>query len=63
VLAWQGILATQELSKSPNAKVVVIGSGKSACRLFGKRVSMKRLLLPILSLGLLAYALVPSGSL
>ncbi|MFZ0478836.1 MAG: prohibitin family protein [Terriglobales bacterium] len=29
VLAWQGILATQELSKSPNAKVVVIGSGKS----------------------------------
>ncbi|MGO8792958.1 MAG: prohibitin family protein [Terriglobia bacterium] len=29
VLTWQGILATQELSKSPNAKVVVIGSGKS----------------------------------
>ena len=29
VLAWQGIQATQELSKSPNAKVVVIGSGKS----------------------------------
>jgi len=28
VLAWQGILATQELAKSPNAKVVVIGSGK-----------------------------------
>jgi regulator of protease activity HflC (stomatin/prohibitin superfamily) len=27
VLAWHGILATQELSKSPNAKVVVIGSG------------------------------------
>jgi regulator of protease activity HflC (stomatin/prohibitin superfamily) len=29
VLAWHGILATQELAKSPNAKVVVIGSGKS----------------------------------
>lgn len=29
VLAWQGILATQELSKSPNSKVVVIGGGKS----------------------------------
>jgi len=29
VLAWQGILATEQLSKSPNAKVVVIGSGKS----------------------------------
>jgi regulator of protease activity HflC (stomatin/prohibitin superfamily) len=29
VLAWQGILATQELAKSPNAKVVVIGSGKN----------------------------------
>jgi regulator of protease activity HflC (stomatin/prohibitin superfamily) len=29
VLYWQGILATQELSKSPNAKVVVVGSGKS----------------------------------
>jgi regulator of protease activity HflC (stomatin/prohibitin superfamily) len=29
VLAWHGILATQELSKSPNAKVVVIGSGKN----------------------------------
>lgn len=29
VLAWQGIQATQELAKSPNAKVVVIGSGKS----------------------------------
>jgi len=29
VLAWQGISATEELSKSPNAKVVVIGSGKS----------------------------------
>jgi len=27
VLSWQGILATQELAKSPNAKVVVIGSG------------------------------------
>jgi regulator of protease activity HflC (stomatin/prohibitin superfamily) len=29
VLAWQGIQATQELAKSPNSKVVVIGSGKS----------------------------------
>ena len=29
VLAWQGIIATQELAKSPNAKVVVIGSGKN----------------------------------
>ena len=29
VLAWHGILATQELAKSPNAKVVVVGSGKS----------------------------------
>jgi regulator of protease activity HflC (stomatin/prohibitin superfamily) len=29
VLAWHGILATQELAKSSNAKVVVIGSGKN----------------------------------
>lgn len=29
VLAWQGIQATQELAKSPNAKVVVIGGGKN----------------------------------
>jgi D-arabinose 5-phosphate isomerase GutQ len=29
VLAWQGIQATQDLAKSANAKVVVIGSGKS----------------------------------
>jgi regulator of protease activity HflC (stomatin/prohibitin superfamily) len=29
VLAWQGIQATQELAKSPNAKVVVIGAGKN----------------------------------
>ena len=29
VLAWHGIQATQDLAKSPNAKVVVIGSGKS----------------------------------
>lgn len=29
VLAWQGILATQELAKSSNAKVVVIGAGKN----------------------------------
>ncbi len=28
VLSWQGILATRELAKSPNAKVVVIGAGK-----------------------------------
>jgi regulator of protease activity HflC (stomatin/prohibitin superfamily) len=27
MLSWQGILATQELAKSPNAKVVVIGAG------------------------------------
>src|ERR1017187_7005438 len=29
VLAWHGILATQELAKSPNAKVVVVGSSKN----------------------------------
>jgi regulator of protease activity HflC (stomatin/prohibitin superfamily) len=29
VLAWRGIQATQELAKSPNAKVVVVGSGKN----------------------------------
>jgi len=29
VLAWQGILATQELAKSPNTKVVVVGAGKN----------------------------------
>ena len=29
VLAWQGIQATQDLAKSANAKVVVIGSGKN----------------------------------
>lgn len=29
VLQWHGIQATQALSKSPNSKVVVIGSGKS----------------------------------
>jgi len=29
VLAWQGIQATQDLAKSPNAKVVVIGEGKN----------------------------------
>jgi regulator of protease activity HflC (stomatin/prohibitin superfamily) len=29
VLAWQGILATQELAKSPNAKTVVVGGGKN----------------------------------
>ncbi len=28
ILTWQGILATQELAKSPNAKVIVIGAGK-----------------------------------
>jgi len=30
VLTWHGILATQELAKSPNAKMVVIGSGKTS---------------------------------
>lgn len=29
ILAWQGIVATQDLAKSPNAKTVIIGSGKS----------------------------------
>ena len=29
VLKWQGIKATQELAKSPNAKVVVIGAGSA----------------------------------
>lgn len=29
VLSWYGIQATQELAKSPNAKTVVIGAGKS----------------------------------
>jgi regulator of protease activity HflC (stomatin/prohibitin superfamily) len=29
VLSWHGILATQELAKSPNAKIVVVGAGKS----------------------------------
>ena len=29
VLAWQGIQATQDLAKSPNAKVIVIGPGKN----------------------------------
>ena len=29
VLSWHGILATQELAKSPNAKVVVVGAGKN----------------------------------
>lgn len=29
ILKWEGILATRELAKSPNAKVVVIGSGQS----------------------------------
>ncbi len=29
ILKWQGIAATRELAKSPNAKVVVIGSGQS----------------------------------
>jgi regulator of protease activity HflC (stomatin/prohibitin superfamily) len=28
LLQWHGILATEQLAKSPNAKVVVIGSGK-----------------------------------
>ena len=29
VLSWHGILATQELAKSPNAKVVVVGASKN----------------------------------
>jgi regulator of protease activity HflC (stomatin/prohibitin superfamily) len=29
VLSWHGILATQDLARSPNAKVVVVGSGKN----------------------------------
>jgi regulator of protease activity HflC (stomatin/prohibitin superfamily) len=29
VLAWHGIQATEQLAKSPNAKVVVIGAGKN----------------------------------
>jgi regulator of protease activity HflC (stomatin/prohibitin superfamily) len=29
VLAWHGIRATQDLAKSPNAKVVVVGGGKN----------------------------------
>ena len=29
VLAWHGIQATQELAKSPNTKVVVVGAGKN----------------------------------
>lgn len=29
ILQWHGIQATQELAKSPNSKVVVIGAGKS----------------------------------
>jgi regulator of protease activity HflC (stomatin/prohibitin superfamily) len=29
VLTWHGVQATQELAKSPNAKIVVIGSGKT----------------------------------
>jgi len=33
-LRWKGIEATLELAKSPNAKVVVVGSGRTACRSF-----------------------------
>ncbi len=29
VLSWQGIQATRDLAKSPNAKVVVVGAGKN----------------------------------
>ena len=29
LLAWKGIEATLEVSKSPNAKVVIIGNGKN----------------------------------
>jgi regulator of protease activity HflC (stomatin/prohibitin superfamily) len=35
VLLWKGIQATLELSQSPNAKVVVIGSGKQGLPLIG----------------------------
>jgi regulator of protease activity HflC (stomatin/prohibitin superfamily) len=28
LLQWHGILATEQLAKSPNAKVVVVGGGK-----------------------------------
>jgi regulator of protease activity HflC (stomatin/prohibitin superfamily) len=28
IISWQGIEATEKLAESPNAKVVVIGSGK-----------------------------------
>jgi hypothetical protein len=28
LLRWQGVKATEELGKSPNSKVVVIGSGE-----------------------------------
>jgi regulator of protease activity HflC (stomatin/prohibitin superfamily) len=29
VLTWHGVQATQELAKSPNTKVVVVGAGKN----------------------------------
>lgn len=29
LLQWRGIIATEELAKSPNAKVVIVGAGKS----------------------------------
>lgn len=35
VLRWKGILATLELARSGNSKVVVIGSGKDQFQLFG----------------------------
>ena len=31
-LRWRGIEATLDLAKSPNAKVVIIGSGATVCR-------------------------------
>jgi regulator of protease activity HflC (stomatin/prohibitin superfamily) len=36
VLEWQGILATQELAKSPNAKVVIVGGKNGLPIILGK---------------------------
>jgi hypothetical protein len=35
-LQWQAILATQELAKSPNAKVVVVGGKGGLPLILGK---------------------------
>jgi len=40
ILAWQGIEATEKLAESPNAKVVVIGSGKDGLPLILNTSSM-----------------------